>query len=66
LHYFLDKVTIEEMISLFNQRYPYNDELEQIRNQITVFDNAESDLEPNCLMSKNWDNIKLDFIEAVG
>ena len=54
------------MISLFNQRYPYNDELDQIYRQITFFENAESDLEPNCLLSKNWDTIKLDFIEAVG
>ncbi len=65
LHFFIDKVSIDEMISLFNQRYPYNDELEQIKNQITFFDNADSDFDPNCLLSKNWDDIKLDFIEAV-
>lgn len=65
MHFFIDKLSIDEMISLFNQRYPNNDELEQIRNQITAFDKADSDLEPNCLMSKKWDNIKLDFIEAV-
>ena len=65
LHFFIDKVSIDEMISLFNQRFPYNDELEQIKNQITFFDNADSDFDPNCLLSKNWDDIKLDFIEAV-
>ena len=65
LHYFLDIISIDEMISLFNQRYPYNDELEQIRNQITNFDNAESDFDPNCLLSKNWDEIKLDFFEVL-
>ncbi len=66
MHYFLDKISIDEMVLLFNQRYPYNDALEQIPIQITFFDNAEYDFDPNCLLNKNWNNIKLDFIEAVG
>ncbi len=65
LHYFLDKMTIDEMIFHFNKRYPYHDELQEIKNKLIDFEKAETDFDPICLMNKNWDNIKLDFIDAV-
>jgi Nucleotidyl transferase AbiEii toxin, Type IV TA system len=63
LHYFLDKMSIDEMISYFKKRYPYNDEFEKINQQLINFDNAENDFEPNCLLGKSWEIIKLDFYE---
>ena len=65
LHFFLDKYTIDEMISFFNERYPYNDAENNIKNQFIYFDNADSDVDPVCLLNKNWDLIKLDFFEKL-
>ena len=63
LHYFLDKLSFDEMISLFTQRYPYNDDFNLIKKQLANFDVADTDFEPICLMGKNWELIKLDFYE---
>ena len=65
LHFFLDKYTIDEMISFFNARYPYNDAENNIKNQFIYFDNADSDVDPVCLLDKNWELIKLDFYEKL-
>jgi predicted nucleotidyltransferase component of viral defense system len=63
LHYFLGKITLEKMISYFQKRYPYNDDFSKIRPMIVDFTAADLDFEPNCLLSKNWELIKMDFIE---
>ena len=66
LHYFIGKVPLEEMIALYQKRYPYNDDFYQIKKQLTNFSVADTDFEPICLMEKNWEIIKLDFYEFVG
>lgn len=66
LHYFIDKVTLDEMIALFQKRYPYDDDFSKIKNQLLNFAIAEEDFEPICLLEKNWEFIKLDFYEFVG
>jgi len=63
LHYFIDKINIEDMISLFQKRYPYNDDYGKIKAQLLNFDIADADFEPICLLEKNWEIMKLDFIE---
>ena len=63
LHYFIDKMTLDEMIALFQKRYPYTDDFDKIKKQITNFEIAESDFEPVCLLDKNWEIMKLDFYE---
>ena len=63
LHYFIDKINLDEMISLFQKRYPYNDDYTKIREQFTNFEIANTDFEPICLLDKNWEIIKLDFTE---
>ena len=65
LHYFIDKVTVDEMIELFKKRYPYNDDFIKIKNQLVNFENAEADFEPICLLDKNWELMKLDFYDFV-
>ena len=65
LHYFIDKVTVDDMIELFKKRYPYNDNFIKIKNQLVNFENAEADFEPICLLDKKWEVIKLDFYEFV-
>ena len=63
LHYFIDKINIADMISLFQKRYPYNDDYTKIKEQFTNFEMADTDFEPICLLEKNWEIVKLDFIE---
>ena len=63
LHYFIDKVTVDEMIILFQKRYPYNDDFYKIKTQLANFEIADADFDPICLLEKNWEIIKLDFYE---
>lgn len=65
LHYFLDKYSIDEMISFFEKRYPYNDDFVKIRDMLVNFDAADLDFDPNCLLDKNWEIIKIDFTEKL-
>ena len=65
LHYFIDKLTADEMIVLFQKRYPYNDDFDKIKPQLINFEIADSDFEPICLLEKNWEIIKFDFLEFV-
>lgn len=63
LHYFLKSIPFDEMILYFQKRYPYNDDFIKIKTMIVDFTAADLDFEPNCLLSKNWELIKLDFME---
>jgi hypothetical protein len=63
LHYFLEKIPLDKMISYFQKRYPYNDDFSKIKPMIVDFAAADLDFEPNCLLSKNWELIKIDFME---
>lgn len=65
LHYFLNIMNIDEMISYFQKRYPYNDDFIKIKQMLINFAAADLDFEPNCLLSKNWELIKLDFTENI-
>lgn len=65
LHYYLDKMSLNEMISLFKKRYPYNDDFTKIKKQLVNFDLADTDFEPICLLGKTWEIIKLDFYEYI-
>ncbi|MEZ7504858.1 nucleotidyl transferase AbiEii/AbiGii toxin family protein [Flavobacterium sp. Arc2] len=62
LHYYLDKVSIDEMILFYGQRYPYNDG-STIKSQFVNFESADADFDPICLLDKSWELIKLDFFE---
>jgi predicted nucleotidyltransferase component of viral defense system len=65
LHYFLDKYSFQEMVMFYEKRYPYNDNSELLRTKIFDFGLADLDFEPHCLLHKNWELIKLDFIEKI-
>jgi predicted nucleotidyltransferase component of viral defense system len=64
LHYYLDRVSIDEMISYYEKRYPYND-CSNIKSQFINFELADADFDPLCLLNKSWELIKLDFIESI-
>ena len=65
LHYFIDKMSLDQMIILYKSRYPYNDTIHHIKKQLVNFELAENDFEPICRMDKNWELIKLDFYELI-
>lgn len=65
LHFFIDKMDLDEMISLYKKRYPYNEAIDNIKKQLVNFDKADSDFEPICLLGKSWEIIKLDLYEFV-
>ena len=61
MHYFIDKVNADAMMALHEKRYPYNDNFN--KKQFSFFEKAEDDLEPICLLEKDWELMKLDFNE---
>jgi predicted nucleotidyltransferase component of viral defense system len=65
LHLLRDYYSLEEMLSIYKERYPYNDLQIQCIEGLTNFDNANDDPDPKCLLGKFWEIIKLDFSEWV-
>ncbi|WP_367769481.1 nucleotidyl transferase AbiEii/AbiGii toxin family protein [Flavobacterium sp. WC2421] len=64
LHYYLNKVTIDQMILFYEERYPYKD-CSTLKSQFVNFDLADADFDPICLLDKSWELIKLDFFESL-
>jgi len=66
IHELKDDYSIEKMIALHKQRYPYAHDEDQIRNNFSNFINADDDFDPICLKGKHWEIIKLDIIDFAG
>lgn len=64
LHCYLDKISIDEMITFYEKRYPYSD-CSCIRSQFLNFESADLDYNPFCLLNKSWETIKLDFFDKM-
>jgi predicted nucleotidyltransferase component of viral defense system len=52
LHYYLDKVSVDEMISFYEKRYPYTD-CSNMKSQFGNFESADLDYDPLCLLDKS-------------
>ena len=65
LHLLHNKYTIEHMLSLYEERYPYGATREECIKGLIDFTFADSDPDPICLQEKAWQLIKLDFTEWV-
>jgi hypothetical protein len=63
IHELMDKYSMEEMLDLHKQRYPYTHEQMQIKSSFSKFENADDDFVPICLKGKYWEIIKLDMID---
>ena len=63
LHELHDKYTIEEMLDFYAERYPYSYTREELLQGLANFSLADTEPDPNCLRSKAWPLIKLDFME---
>lgn len=63
IHAFLSTISFESMLKLHERMYPFQHDPELLQTQITNFDKADEDFDPICLFGKDWDMIKLDFLE---
>ena len=63
IHELLERYTLNEMIDFYLQRNPYGATKKELQNQIIDFAVAEGEFTPNCYRDKDWDIIKLDFID---
>ena len=65
LHELLNLYSIEKMLQLHEERYPYTHNRDEIITNFTNFEKADNDFEPICLKKKIWEIIKLDFVETI-
>lgn len=65
LHMLHNSYSLEDMLSLYEARYPYDASREECLKGLTNFDVADKDPDPICLESKIWQFIKLDFTDWV-
>jgi len=66
IHELKDDYSIEKMLALHKQRYPYTHDQMQIANSFSDFTLADDDFDPICLKGKHWEIIKLDIIDFAG
>jgi len=65
IHGLHNDYTITQMIELYLERYPYHHSEEEIRIALTNSAVAENDLNPECLLGKSWELIRLDLTKWV-
>jgi hypothetical protein len=65
LHALHKHYSIQKMIDLHQERYPYSHSVEELLLSFVNFENADDDLEPICLLGKHWPLIKLDFVQWI-
>ena len=63
LHMLREHYSIEQMLSLYEERYPYGATKEESVEGLTNFSVADTEPDPICLQDKVWQLIKLDFVK---
>ncbi len=63
IHALIDKYKLFQMLDIYEKRYPYTHSRIEIKEGLTNFENADHDPDPNCLLGKKWELMKLDFEE---
>lgn len=63
LHALMDKFTLDEMIDLHLQRYPFDHDDAAIRKGFSGFKRADQDADPICLRGEYWELIRMDLIQ---
>ena len=61
IHELLDYLSIEQMLALHAERYPYSHSKDVLIKKLVDFQFADDDLTPICLKGKYWELIKEDF-----
>lgn len=65
IHELMEVLSIEKMLHLHEERYPYSHDRNEIISKISNFEIADVDFDPICLRKKYWEIIKLDLMEAL-
>ncbi len=65
LHELLNTYSIPQMLELHQQRHEYTHDRNQIIANFTDFTSADKDIDPICLRGKEWELVKLDFVEII-
>lgn len=65
IHELMEFFSIEKMLQLHEERYPYSHDRQEIIFNFTSFEKADIDFDPICLRNKYWEIIKLDLVEEV-
>lgn len=63
IHELLDKFEINTLFEYYLKRYPYSASREDLIEKLVDFEIADDEFTPNCYKNKEWDIIKLDFID---
>lgn len=66
LHDVMEDYSIEDMLALHEERYPYSHDTDLIKNNFGAFEEADNDFDPICLREKQWEVIKLDMLDFAG
>lgn len=66
IHELTEYLSLDEMLTLHAERYPYSHTKEQLKMKLIDFDYADSDFDPICLKGKYWELIKADIEDLVG
>lgn len=65
LHEILNTFSIFEILDIHKERHEYTHNRNQIIDNFTKFTAADEDINPICLKNKEWELIKLDFVELI-
>ena len=65
IHELLDYLSLEQMLDLHAERYPYSHNKDVLINKLVDFQFADDDLNPICLKGKYWELIKADFNDMI-
>lgn len=63
LHEIHENYSIDKMISLYKEKFPYSFSEDEIRKGLLNFSEADGEPDPICLLNKHWELIKLDFVK---
>lgn len=64
MHFLLQQYPISRIMAVHKQRYPDQHQKNEIRKRLVDFRRADDDFDPQCLLKKNWNLIKLDLIDT--
>jgi len=65
IHELLDYLSLEQILSLHAERYPYSHSKEELLNKLVDFQVADNIADPICLKGKYWELIKMDLNDIV-
>lgn len=63
IHELLERFEINTLFGYYLKRYPYSASREDLIEKLVDFEIADDEFTPNCYKDKDWDIIKLDFID---